>query len=598
MRWFLLPLVLLALPIPLLAVPEAAQKNIAKAQAALSQGDGIAAEAELDRALKAGARKPDVAADMGEALLQQGERQKARKWLAPGQFAKNEEGRGWRLLGLLERQEGNLPAAGRALDKALAVAPNDPLIWVEVGRLRYQGGEQRQAIDAADQALMVGPDNPRALEFQAQLIRDSAGHAAALSLFERALTAAPDDVALLAGYAASLGELGRASDMLVVTRKILSLDSTNAQAFYLQAVLAARAGKVDLARALHNRIGQRLDTVPAAMLLSGVLELEAGNANVAAQKLIPLADRQSANPRVQLLLARALAESGDYQQLFARYGRMAERGDASPYLLSILGQALEEQGDRAGAAALLDRAAAANQPALLPLFERDPPAVLAQRWSEQPGNPAIAVPYVRALLEGGDMTGVRRVATRYKELRSGSAEAQGLLGDIELLAGQPSVALQRYQDAGKIRLTDNLLLRSAIALEQAGSGAELANLISGYLAIAPGSRLAARIAANQALEGKDWGRARLLLENLRLRGGNRDARLLAGLALAQLRSGDPKAAASTAERAWQIAPASSFAATVLALTSNDANLVRQLIAQARKTGGDQALLAEAEGKLR
>lgn len=602
MRRFLLPLALLALATPLLAVSEAVQENVDTARAALARGDGIAAEAELERALSAGATRPDVTVDMGEALIQQGERKKARDWLTSGQFAKGEEGRGWRLLGLLERLDGNLPAAGRALDKAIAAAPNDPLMWVEVGRLRYQGGEQRQALDAAQQALKVGPDNPRALEFQAQLLRDSAGHAAALPLFERALKAAPDDVALLAGYAASLGEMGRASDMLAVTRKILSLDPANAQAFYLQAALAARAGNIDLARAMLNRIGQRLDDVPSAMLLSGVLELEAGNANVAAQKLIPLANRQSANPRVQLLLARALFESGDYQQLFARYGRLAERGDASPYLLGILGRALEEQGDRAGAAWLLDRVAAANPPELLPLFERDPPGVLAPRWSDRQDDPAITVPYVRALLGAGDTDEARRVATRFKELRSGSAEAQGLMGDVEGLAGQPAAALQHYEDAGKIRLTDNLLLRSAIAIEKAGQGGQVSNLIFGYLAVAPGSRMAARIAANQALDRKDWGQARLLLESLRLRGGNRDGRLLTSLALAQLRSGDAKAALATAERASQITPASSFAATVRALvlahSGGDKDLAGQLIAQARKTGGDQALLTEAEAKMR
>jgi tetratricopeptide (TPR) repeat protein len=213
MRRYLFPLALLALATPLLAVPEGAQENVDKARAALARGDGIAAEAELERALSAGATKAEVTVDMGEALIQQGERQKARDWLASGQFAKGEEGRGWRLLGLLERLEGNLPAAGRALDKAIGAAPDDPLMWVEVGRLRYQGGEQRQALDAAEQALKVGPDNSRALEFQAQLLRDSAGHAAALPLFERALKVTPNDVALLAGYAASLGELGRASDM-------------------------------------------------------------------------------------------------------------------------------------------------------------------------------------------------------------------------------------------------------------------------------------------------------------------------------------------------------------------------------------------------
>jgi cellulose synthase operon protein C len=468
--------------------------------------------------------------------------------------------------------------------------------------LRYQGGEQRQALDAAKRALIEGPDNPRAIEFQAQLVRDAGGQAAALPLFERALSLAPNDLPLLQGYAASLGELSRANEMLAVTRKILSIDPGNVQAFYLQAVLAARVGKVDLARAMLNRIGKRMDDVPAAILLSGALELEAGNANVAAQRLIPLADRQSANPRVQLLLARALLESGDYQQLFARFGRLAERGDASPYLLSILGRALEDLGDRAGAAQLLDRAAAANPPELMSILERDQPGVLAPRWNERPADPALAVPFVRALLGAGDVAGARRAAERFTELQSGSAEAQGLMGDVELLTGQPLAALPRFADAGKVRMTDQLVLRMAIAFEKSGQGGQVPALVSGYLGIRPNSRLMIGIAANLAIAAKDWGKAQLLLESLRLRGGNRDGRLLISLALAQLRGGNAKAALATAERASLIAPASGFAATVhalaLAQSGGDADLARQLIALARKTGGDPVVLAEAERKLR
>jgi len=602
MRRIALPLALALLAAPLGAMPDAAQSNLETARAALARGDGIAAEADLQRALSAGADRVEIAADMGEALFQQGERGKAREWLGPGAFAKGEEARGWRLLALLERNDGNLPAAGKALDRALSFAPKDPLIWVEIGRLRYQGGEQLQALEAAERALAAAPDNPRALEFKAQLVRDSAGDAAALPIFEKALQAAPDDLQLLGGYAASLGELGRAGEMLVVTRKMIALDPRQPQAFYLQAVMAARAGNTDLARAMLNHTGERLAAVPAAIELLGLLELEAGNANVAAEHLTRLADRQGANPRAQLLLARALYEAGDYRQLFGRFGDLAQRGDASPYLLTILGRALEEQGDRAAAAVLLDRAAAANPPELLPIREREAAGALAPQWNANQPGLELAASYLRAQLGAGDLAGARRTAARLLELRPGSGEALGLVGDVELLAGQPGDALNHYGQASQVRFPDQLALRSAIALERLGKADQVPALVSRYLTLFPGSRLMARIAANQALGAKDWPRARLLLENLRLRGGNRYARLLADLSLAQLRSGDAEAALESATRAWQLAPASAFAvqARALALVAldRDPDLARQLLEQARKTGGDNPLLAEARRKLR
>jgi cellulose synthase operon protein C len=602
MRKRTIALALTMLASPLLAISQDAAGYRDKARAALARGDGIAAEADLQRAQAAGASKVEIAADMGEAYLQQGEGAKAREWLTPGQFEKDQQGRGWRLLGLLERLDGNLPAAGKALDRAIAAAPGDPLLWVEVGRLRYQGGEQLQSLDAADRALSANPDDPRALEFKAQLVLDARGDAAALPYYEKALVAAPTDLSVLGGYAAALGDLGRASEMLAVTRKMLSLDPGHPQAFYLQAVLAARAGDTDLARAMLNRSGERLEGIPAAVVLLGALELEAGNANAAAQRFDELAGRQPNNPRVQMLLARALYESGDFQRLFGRFGALSERADASPYLLAILGRAAEEQGDRAAAANYLDRAAAANPPTLLPMFEAIPPGVLAPDWNANQGSLDTATPYVRSLLSAGDKVGARRVASRLLELHKGSSEALGLMGDVELQSGQPQAALANYELSARIRFTDQLALRSAIALEGAGQADKLPLLVGNYLGLFPYSRLMHRVAANQAINAQDWPRARLLLENLRLRGGNRDARLLASLSLALLRSGDAKAALATADRAWQIAPASSFVATLRALAmahaGGDADAARQLIGQAKKSGGDPKLLQEAAAKLR
>ncbi|NCU11586.1 MAG: tetratricopeptide repeat protein, partial [Sphingomonadaceae bacterium] len=182
---------------PLGAVPDVAQDDLDRARIALARGDGIAAEADLRRAQGAGAAPREISVDMGEALIQQGERRKAREWLQGGEFPRGEEARGWRLLAMLERLDGNLPAAGQALDRALATGARDPLLWVEIGRLRYQGGEHLLAVQAADRALAEGPEDPRALEFKAQLLRDSGGDAAAIVLLQRALTIAPDDLLLL-----------------------------------------------------------------------------------------------------------------------------------------------------------------------------------------------------------------------------------------------------------------------------------------------------------------------------------------------------------------------------------------------------------------
>lgn len=586
---------------PLAALPDAAEAPVKAARAALARSDGIAAEAELNRALAAGAGRGDVAAAMGEALIEQGQLKRAREWLGPVQFARGTEAYGWRMLGLLERQDGNLAAAGRAYEKALALTPKDPQLWVDIGRMRYTGGEQIQAVQAANRALELGPGHPRALEFRAQLLRDGGDPAGALALFERALERAPDDLDLLGGQAATLGELGRAGEMLAVTRRMVELSPRDPYAYYLQAVLAARAGKTDLARAVLNRAGDRPDEVPAAMLLEGLLELEAGNAHVAADRLEQLAQLQSANPRVQALLARALYESGEYDRLFDRFTPLAARADAPAYLLEILGRAYEERGDRAAAAPLLDRAAAAAARPLQPITERDAPGVLASGWRDNPGSPGTAVPYVRSLLSTGQTAQAGQVALRFQALHPGSYEALVLGGDTELAAGRTGSALQRYQLASLVRFPDLLLLRICLAYERSGQGGMVRPLVARYLASVPQSPMAARLAAGQSAFAGDWARTRMLLESLRKRGGSRDVRLLADLSFAQLRDGDGEAAAESATRAWQLQPANPVAAQAramaLAALGRDKAQARQLLEQARRSGGDNPLLAETRKKL-
>ena len=588
---------LIVLGAPGQAMPDSARNSFAAATKALARGDGIAAEAELQRAAQAGASKPEIAAAMGEALIDQGAMDKAREWLAPGQFSPAESGHGWRMLGKLERLAGNLGAAGKAYDQALKSAPNDPQLWIEIGRMRYSGGEQLQAVDAAERALAAAPNDPRVLEFKAELVRDAQGYGAAIPLYERALEANGNDLALLGGYAAALGEAGRASDMLGVTRHMLEIAPHSPRAFFLQAVLAARAGQTELARSLLSRTKGKLATDPAGMLLQGLLDLEAGNANVAADELAVLADRQPANQRVQLLLARALYAAGDYNQLVARFGALAQRSDAPPYLLTVLGRAYEDQGNRVAAANLLDRAAAPSAPPVQPIFEANSPAVLGSRFAAEPAALGLAVPYVRSLLAAGNRGAAGQAASQFLRARPGSDNALALMGDVELISGAPGSALQHYDLAARVRFPDLLLLRMGEAYAGAGQPGAAQPVVARYLAAFPGSRLAARMAANMAAMAGDWRAAAALLENLRARGGNRDVRLLADLSFAQLRSGDQDAALITAQRAWQLQPSSPVAAQALgmamAAAGSDAPAARQLLLQARRIGGDNPLLQAA-----
>lgn len=580
-----------------LADPAELQRLRDKASGALASGDARGAEFHLQAALKAGVPRQTVAVPMARALLAQGRAGEARDWLGEGRFSADEALVGWRTLAEAEKQLGNLPAAGRALDRALVLAPKDSGLWTQIGRLRYAGGEQWQALGAAEHALSLAPDDPVALAFRAELERDRAGPAAALDYYRQALDRAPGSLPIGLGQAATQGELGQASAMLDTLR---NLPPDHPQALYLQAVLAARAGDYQLGMALSGKAGRRWPDTPAALELRAILELEAGNPNQAVLLLDQLIARQPVNYRVRLLLARALYESGQPEVLLNRFASVGARSDAPVYLLTLLGWAEEDRGDRVAAARWLDRAAGRREPLVTPLPY---PGEIGWdgRWSATPGAVGVAVPLVRSLLARGDRGGAERIAETALAAHPGSADAQWLAGDVQLALGRNDAALARYVAAAQIRYADLLVLRMAQALERQGRPAEAAAATARYLRAYPGSRLGARLAAGQRAVAGDWSGARVLLESLVLRGGGRDALLLADLSQAQVRSGDTDAAFTTAQRAWRLQPGSPVTAQALGLAlvaaRRDPVQARALLDQSRLTGGDNPLLIKARKAL-
>lgn len=554
---------------------------ILEAKERLARGDAIAAEARIKAAIARGAPRKAVAAYMGEALLAQGQFRRARSWLEPGVFSPATESVGFRALALLERKEGDLRAAGMAYDRALAATPGDAALWVEVARLRYAGGEHLLAIEASDYALKLDPDHPKALELHGQFVRDRTGLAAALPWFSKAHERAPDDLSILGEYAATAGDLGRVKLMLRLTRRMLELDPGNPRAFYLQAVMAARAGDFRLGRVLMNKTQGRLKDTPGAMLLEGVLELGAGNHTLAVEVLERLVEEQPGNARARNLLARALFLAGEHKYLVDAFGALAKRPDADPYLQVVVARAFENLGMRDNAAALLDSAARPRRTAI---------RIVAN------GN------RVGELLAVGRTGEARTLVQGWLAENPDYYDHLAWAGDVELASGQARAAMRYYARAARIRSPESLMERRFQAMLMAGETDRAATLVEGYLVANPESDSAMRLAGWLSALAGDWQRAQSLLGAVRANGGGHDIQLLSDLALAQLRSGDVDAAEATSAAGYRLQRSSPVAAQAwglsLAASGTRKAEARALLDKARAIMGDNRLLAEGRRWLR
>jgi cellulose synthase operon protein C len=219
-------------------------------------------------------------------------------------------------------------------------------------------GDADGAARALEAALALDPKNTDALLYAGNIVRDRYGLLAALPWYDRVLAIQPDHRDATFEKATTLGDAGRSVAMLAESRKLLGLSKYNAQALYLQAVLAARAGKWDLSRAIFYRADDRLDGIAGTALLRAMQMLAAGANDGSIAQLRPVLDEQPGNIKVRRLLGLALWRSGSGADAIEVLQPLAARGDS--YALYVTGRAWEAQGNRVRAADALDRASRAG----------------------------------------------------------------------------------------------------------------------------------------------------------------------------------------------------------------------------------------------
>jgi tetratricopeptide (TPR) repeat protein len=536
------------------AEPDWADARVAQARALLGVSDGVSAQAELDRAVALGAKPAGIRHLLAHALFLQGEMVEAIKQAEAPDGIPQQHGYALRIAGRAHMALGDMSAAGSAFKQALALAPRDSATWVDVGRYRMAAGDRAGAIAAGDRAAALAPGSAEAVLFRAELVRGQYGLLASVPWFERALTIDPNHVPTLIEYAATLSDLGEAKQMLAMTRRVIALDLGNAQAFYLQALMAARAGNDGLARSLLQRTGGRMDGSPAVRLLRAVLEVRGGNPEIAIGVLQALVKEQPENGAARLLLGRALLDAGRADEVSAILAPLVERADADSYALTLAARAREAMGDRAGADPLLARASH-------PVPGESAP--FAGGSLTAPQDPTLAVPniaYIGALIRAGQAGAAADRARLLQAANPGAPAASVVLGDALSVAGRSADAALAYEKAANLQFSEETALRLVSAWRKAGQPQKAARVLSLFLNQNPQSLPATRVAATMWMDEKNWDRAIPLLEAVHARTGGNDALLMADLAWAWLGKGDAPKALSYAANAYRLQPANPVAA--------------------------------------
>lgn len=565
------------------AAPKWAIAHAVLARAYLELGDGLAAEAELARAIDAGLPAARLHQLQAHARLLQGDPDGAIDEAATAQPRYADYADRIHARALASQDDG--VGARTILQAVLGRSPLDAAAWTDLGRIRLTASDVGGASVAATRAVALAPREPAALTLQGEVIRSRYGLIAALPWFEAALRQDAYYHPALIEYAATLGDAGRNAEMLAATRSALLARPGSAQALYLQAVLAARAGRIDLARSLLRRTGGGIGGLPGTLLLSGSLDYTQGKFEQAATSWRQLVAAQPLNIAARRLLGAALLRLGDRRGALDILRPVGLRRDADSYSLTLIARAFEAAGDHAMAAEFLDRAAAGPVEPTSIFATDDAIGALMANAVSATGDPTYVLGVIRAQVAGGDTAGAITRARALLQAGPGAPASHLALGDALVAAGRYSEAASVYARAADLSFDEPTMLRLVDALGRSGRAAEAATALGLYLSQNPQSLAGQRLLGHWQVASGAWDAAIETLEGVRRRVGNRDGGVLIELALAYAGGDDGAIAVRYGRAAYILSPMSAAAADAygVALSADgDADGARQLLIKATR----------------
>lgn len=470
-------------------------------KAMLGNGEAVNAELEFNEALRLGVNRAEVAVPLAQALVAQGKQalmfEDPRLRIAGLPPAVQAQ-----LLlvrGAASSDTGDTRAALKAIEESRAIDPGAVDSWLAEVPIRIRMRQFTEALFAADQAIKAMPGSGDALYQKGSILHVQGQAQQALALYDQALKLDPGNVEARLARAGIFIDQNRNNEAQADVNELSLIAPLEPRAFYLNALLAERAGNAKQTRESLKAVTEMLDPVPIeyiryrpqALMLNGMAHFGL-NEFEKAKPYLEYALRQQPNSPLNKMLAQvALNEPnisravelletylkqrpGDGQALVMlasahmAQGRHAKatalmqealRAKESPEFRTSLGLSLMRSGQNAVATGELERAFKADAKqsyaglALVNLYLRNGQSAKALAVADNlvkanPANPSMLMVQALAKSSLRDYAGARSAYEKALSIDNRLLEAKLGLARID-------ISLQAF-DAAKKRLSDIL----------------------------------------------------------------------------------------------------------------------------------------------
>lgn len=476
------------------ANPDDAEARFMLASAYIENGDGAAAEKEIRRAISLKYPANKTAPVLAQALLAQGQPQKALDETAE-EGKKNDPDlslyRAEALLALNKRAE-----SAAVLDQVLQAHPTHALTLAAKGRLAQINGDPDEAMRLADQALAAAPQSPEALMFKADLLRVQHKNDEAIAQYDKVLAVKPNHrsayiekayLELTAGqYDKAQADLDKAKkvtpgSMLVTytqalldfsqnknaaaeesVQKVLRTAPEHMPTILLAGALALRQGSLQQAEQhLRKYLEKNPDNVYARKMLASAL-LKTGQSPDALTVLTPALKGNTDDLQVYALAGETYMQARDFNKASEFFEKASSKAPESASLHVQLGVSKLQKGEEAKGLAELETAVKLDKTpqagmvlarALLVLKNFDKAAAtVAELEKKFPDNEVVHDLKGLVLVNKKDYNGARASFEKAASLKPDYYSATGNLAMLAMTEKKPAeakAALQRFLDKNK-----------------------------------------------------------------------------------------------------------------------------------------------------
>ena len=332
------------------------------------------------------------------------------------------------LAGIAELEMGRVSRAITHFQRAIYLAPELPAPKVGLAHAFLRSGQPKRALALLAPMLARNPDDIGSLTLAADAELQAGNSERAAALFQRALKARPGDAQLRTSLALTQMTQGRADAALTELRSIATTEqSTVADMALISTMMRQR-------------------NVPAAL-----------------DAIEGLAKKLPGSPQPDILRGQVLLGKGDLPGARASYEAALKKEPA--HMPAIQGLALIDLREgkvdaaeaRFAAALAADPKSTAAMMALVDLKSRRPAAadevskLLADAIAASPNDPAPRLKQLQMLLLKRDRKGALGAAQAAVSALPDNAELLGMLGKVQLLAGDANQAVNTF---GKLAARD------------------------------------------------------------------------------------------------------------------------------------------------